>query len=155
MLNLQNLLFEAKHGKFKFVAMKKFQSNLNGFDLKFFYEVLYQYEKEKKGNHKGYYYNALEKSIKDSVQIINKTKTKKVAFKMPTFCNTIVINSYSICVPLLTHLRHALAHACIEVDGNDYVINEKCNPKCKICGRVNRSVFKKFIRAIVGTRNFT
>ena len=135
--------------------MKKYISKLNGSDLTFFYGILYQYEKEKKGNHKGYNYNAVDKSIRNSVKIVNKTKTKSLVFKMPTSTNTIVINSFGICVPLLSHLRHALAHAFIEVDGNDYVINEKCNPKCRICGRVNRSIFKNYIRAIVNTRNFT
>ena len=73
---------------------------------------------------------------------------------MPTHNNTIVINDCSICVPLLTNLRHALAHGCIEKVGNEYIINEHCNPKCKICGRVNISTFMTFINAMIATRTF-
>jgi len=71
---------------------------------------------------------------------------------MPNTKNTIVVNNRGICVPLLTHLRHALAHACIEKQGKEYIFNKQCNPKCKICGRVNVSVFKKYIRAMIATR---
>ena len=132
--------------------MCKFNSNLKGNDLIFLYDILYQYEKENK--HKGYDYNKMDKQIRDSISINNNTKTKRVVFAMPTNTNTIVINSRSICVPLLTHLRHALAHACIEKVGNEYIINQYCNPKCKICGRVNISTFKRFINAMIATRAF-
>ena len=132
--------------------MCKFNSNLKGNDLIFLYDILYQYEKENK--HKGYDYNKIDKQIRDTITIKNSTKTKKVVFAMPTNTNTIVINGRSICVPLLTHLRHALAHACIEKVGNEYIINQHCNPKCKICGRVNISTFKRFINAMIATREF-
>ncbi len=132
--------------------MCKFNSNLKGTDLAFLYGVLYQYEKEKE--HKGYDYTKINKQIRDSITIKNKTKTRKVIFTMPTSANTIVINCRSICVPLLTHLRHALAHACIEKNGNEYIINQQCNPKCKICGRVNVATFKKYINAMIATRTF-
>ena len=132
--------------------MCKFNSNLKGNDLIFLYDILYQYEKENK--HKGYDYNKIDKQIRDTITIKNSTKTKKVVFAMPTNTNTIVINGRSICVPLLTHLRHALAHACIEKVGNEYIINQHCNPKCKICGRVNISTFKRFINAMIATRAF-
>lgn len=132
--------------------MCKFNSNLKGMDLAFFYSILYQYEKEKE--HKGYDYNKIDKQIKKSITIINRTRTKKVVFVMPNSPNTIVINSRSICVPLLTHLRHALAHACIEKVGNEYIINQHCNSKCKICGRVNVPLFKRFINAMTATRTF-
>ena len=132
--------------------MCKFNSNLTGADLTFLYDVLYQYEKENK--HKGYDYAKMDKQIRDSVTIKNKTKTKKVIFTMPNNPDTIVINARSICVPLLTHLRHALAHACIEKVGKEYIINQHCNPKCKICGRVNVNTFKKFVSAMIATRTF-
>lgn len=132
--------------------MCKFNSNLKGNDLIFLYDILYQYEKENK--HKGYDYNKIDKQIRDTITIKNSTKTKKVVFAMPATTNTIVINGRSICVPLLTHLRHALAHACIEKVGNEYIINQHCNPKCKICGRVNNSTFKRFINAMIATRTF-
>lgn len=132
--------------------MCKFNSNLTGTDLSFLYGILYQYEKEKK--HKGYNYNKINKQIRDSITIRNRTKTKKVVFAMPASTNTIVINCRSICVPLLTHLRHALAHACIEKIRNEYILNQHCNPKCKICGRVNISTFKKYINAMIATRTF-
>ena len=132
--------------------MCKFNTNLKGTDLTFLYGILYQHEKETK--HKGYDYTKIDKQTRDSVKIINKTKTKKVVFAMPISTNTIVINARSICVPLLTHLRHALAHACIEKVGNEYIINQKCNPKCRICGRVNVFTFKKYINAMIATRTF-
>lgn len=132
--------------------MCKFNSNLKGTDLIFLYDVLYQYEKEKE--HKGYDYVKMDKQIRDSITIKNKTKTKKVIFTMPNSSNTIIINARSICVPLLTHLRHALAHACIEKVGSEYIINQHCNPKCKIFGRANVNVFKKFINAMIATRTY-
>lgn len=132
--------------------MCRFNSNLKGTDLTFLYGVLYQYEKETK--HKGYNYNKMDKQVQNSVTIKNKTSTKKVVFAMPSSPNTIVINCKCICVPLLTHLRHAVAHACIEKVGSEYIINQHCNPKCKICGRVNVNVFKKYINAIIATRTF-
>ena len=130
--------------------MNKYQSSLKGMDLIFLYDILYQYEKEE--YHKGYNYNLLDKNIKDTIKIYNKTRKKKFTFTMPKTDNTIVINSRGISVPLLTHLRHALAHACIEKRENKYIFNEQCNSKCKICGRVNVFVFKKFIREIIATR---
>lgn len=133
--------------------MCKYNSNLKGVDLVFFYSILYQYERE--NNHKGYNYTKIDKTLRNSIHIDNKTKTKKPVFTMPNSINTIVLNSRSICVPLLTHLRHALAHACIRKEGNDYVINENCNKKCKICGRVNASTFKKYIKAMVNTRTYS
>ena len=132
--------------------MCRFNSNLTGTDLAFLYDVLYQYEKEKE--HKGYDYVKMDKQIRNSITIENKTKTKNVNFAMPNSSNTIVINARNICVPLLTHLRHALAHACIEKVGNEYIINQYCNPKCKICGRVNVNTFKKFIKPMISTRTF-
>ena len=130
--------------------MNKYKPSLKGTDLVFLYGILYQYEKE--DYHKGYNYNLIEKDIRESVIISNKTKKKKVVFAMPNTKNTIVVNNRGICVPLLTHLRHAPAHACIEKQGKEYIFNKQCNPKCKICGRVNVSVFKKFIRAMIATR---
>lgn len=132
--------------------MSKFNSNLKGSDLTYLYSILYQYEKEKE--HKGYDYTKIDKQIRDTISIKNKTRTKKVVFAMPTSSNTIVMNCRSICVPLLTHLRHALAHACIEKVGNEYIINQHCNPKCRICGRVDVYTFKKYINAIIATRTF-
>lgn len=132
--------------------MNKYNSNLKGMDLTFLYGILYQYEKEKE--HKGYDYNKIDKQIQKSITIINKTPKRKVTFAMPSNSNTIVLSCRGICVPLLTHLRHALAHACIEKVGNEYIINRHCNPKCKICGRVDVFTFKKYIKAMIATRTF-
>ena len=96
----------------------------------------------------------MDSQIQKSITIKNKTSTKKVVFTMPSSSNTIVINCKGISVPLLTHLRHAVAHACIEKVGNEYIINQHCNPKCKICGRVNANTFKKFINEMIATRTF-
>lgn len=132
--------------------MCKYNYSLKETDLTFLYDILYQFEKE--NEHKGYDYYKIEKQIRDSIAINNRTKTRNVVFAMPINANTIVINCRGICVPLLTHLRHALAHACIERVGDEYIINQQYNPKCKICGRVNVSTFKVFINAMIATRKF-
>lgn len=59
-----------------------FHSSLKPEDVKFFYSILYQYEKEEKGNHMGYSYKDVPSEIKDKVTLVHDTnKNKRVHLK--------------------------------------------------------------------------
>lgn len=57
--------------------MDMFHSSLKPEDVKFFYSILYQYEKEEKGNHTGYSYKDVPSEIKDKVTLVHDTNKKK------------------------------------------------------------------------------
>lgn len=129
-----------------------FQTSLNPEDLKFFYTILYQYEKEDKC-HVGYSYKKVPTEIKDKVVLIHDTDKNKIELKYPETLNTLCFKGKGICVPLLKHLRHSLAHACIEREGDFYVINSEKNPMCKICGKVKRKDLMNLVNGILATKN--
>lgn len=132
--------------------MVMFCSSLKPEDVKFFYSILYQYEKEGKGNHMGYSYKDVPSEIKDKVTLVHDTNKKKIDLKYPETLNTLCFKGKSVCAPLLKHLRHSLAHACIEREGDYYVINSQKNPKCQICGKVKRKDLKNLVDAILSTK---
>lgn len=78
--------------------------------------------------------------------------THKIELKYPETLNTLCFKGKCVCAPLLKHLHHSLAHACIEREGEYYVINSKKNPKCKICGKVKRKDLKNLVDAILSTK---
>lgn len=131
--------------------MAMFHSSLKPEDVKFFYSVLYQYEKEGKC-HVGYSYNNVPSDIKDKVTLIHDTNKNKIELKFPETLNTLCFKGKGVGAPLLKHLRHSLAHACIEREGDFYVINSKENPRCKICGKVKRKDLMNLVNAILSTK---
>ena len=78
--------------------------------------------------------------------------THKIELKYPETLNTLCFKGKCVCAPLLKHLRHSLAHACIEREGDYYFINSQMNRKCQICGKVKRKDFKDFVTAISATK---
>lgn len=132
--------------------MGQFRTSLKPDDLKLFYDVLYQNEKEGKGNHKGYSYKKVPLEIKNKVSLIHDTDKNKIELSFPESPNTLCYKGKGVCAPLLKHLRNSFAHACIEREGDYYVINSQMNPKCQICGKVKRKDFKDFVTAISATK---
>ena len=132
--------------------MGLFSTSLKPEDLKLFYDVLYQYEREGMGNHKGYFYKKVPLGIKNKVSLIHDTGKNKIKLVFPEKTNTLCYKGKEVCAPLLKHLRHSFAHACIEREGDYYDINSQMNPKCQICGKVKRTDFKKLITAILATK---
>ena len=117
----------------------------------FFYKILYLYEKE--GPHlKGYDYMSIPSEIKNKISLIHDTKANKVKLDFPKRLNELCFKGRRVSVPLLEHLRHSLAHACIEREGQYYVINSEMKPKCKICGKVKRMDLMKLVNAILSTK---
>ena len=131
--------------------MVMFHSSLKPEDLKFFYTILYQYEKEGKC-HTGYSYNNVPSEIKGKVVLIHDTGKNKIELKFPKTLNTLSFKGKCVCAPLLKHLRHSLAHACIEREGEYYVINPTDNPMCKICGKVKRKDLMNLVNGILATK---
>lgn len=129
-----------------------FQPSLKPEDVKFFYNVLYQYEKEGSGNHTGYSYKAVSSEIKGKVALIHNTDKAKIELKFPEALNTLCFKGKGVCAPLLKHLRHSFAHACVEREGEYYVINSLMNPKCLICGKVKRKDLMNLVNAILTTK---
>lgn len=114
--------------------MGQFKTSLKPDDLKLFYDVLYQYENEGKRNHKGYFYMKVPFEIKNKVSLIHDTSKNKIKLSFPETPNTLCYKGKEVCKPLFKHLRNSFAHACIEREGDYYVINSQMNPKCQICG---------------------
>ena len=132
--------------------MGLFSTSLKPEDLKLFYDVLYQYEREGTDSHKGYSYNKVPLETKNKISLIHDTDKGKKELMFPGTPNTLCYKGKGVCAPLLKHLRHGFAHACIEREGDYYVINSQMNPKCQICGKVKRTDFKKLITAILATK---
>ena len=132
--------------------MEQFKTSLKPDDLKLFYDVQYQYENEGKNNHKGYSYKKVPLEIKNKVSLIHDTGKNKIKLSFPETPNTLCYKGKEVCAPLLKHLRNSFAHACIEHEGDYYVINSQMNPKCQICGKVKRKDFKDFVTAILATK---
>ena len=128
------------------------QTSLKPEDIKFFYNVLYQYEREGAGNHTGYSYKAVSSEIKKKVIFIHDTDKNKIELKFPQTLNALCFKGKSVCAPLLKHLRHSFAHACVEREGEFYVINSQMNPKCQICGKVKRKDLMNLVNAILVTK---
>lgn len=131
--------------------MDIFQTSLKPEDVKFFYSILYQYEKEGKC-HVGYSYKKVPSEIKDKVVLIHDTDKNKIKLKNPEALNTLCFKGKGVCAPLFKHLRHSLAHACIEREGEYYVINSQMNSKCQICGKVKRKDLMNLVNAILSTK---
>lgn len=132
--------------------MVMFHSSLKSEDVKFFYSILYQYEKEGKDNHAGYSYKDVPHEIKDKVDLIHDTDKYKVELKFPESLNTLCFKGKRVSAPLLKHLRNGLAHACIEREGEYYLINSNEEPKCKICGKIKRKDLMNLVNAILSTK---
>ena len=133
--------------------MKQYKNSLDTDDLVFFYQILYQYEKE--NSHGGYDYSKVNDNVKVKIHLVHDTKKKKVPFVMPQDTNCLVLKSNGGCVskPMIEQVRHAFAHALVEVVGDKYIINENLCSKCKLCGIVEKKVFKDYIEAIQKTRS--
>lgn len=90
--------------------------------------------------------------IKNKVSLIHDTSKNKIKLSFPETPNTLCYKGKEVCKPLFKHLRNSFAHACIEREGDYYVINSQMNPKCQICGKVKRKDFKDFVTAILATK---
>ena len=102
--------------------MEMFNSTLKSEDVKFFYRVLYQYEKEGTGRHTGYSYKDVPLKIRKKVSLVHDTRKSKIELNFPVKPNTILYKGIGVSSPLLKHIRHSFAHACIERDGDYYII---------------------------------
>ena len=132
--------------------MEMFNSTLKSEDVKFFYRVLYQYEKEGIGRHTGYSYKDVPLEIRKKVLLVHDTRKIKIELNFPVKPNTILYKGIGVCSPLLKHLRHSFAHACIERDGEYYIINSQMNSKCQICGKVKRTDLMNLVNGILSTK---
>lgn len=119
-------------------------------DLGFFYKILYLCEKET--HLTGYKYNNVPSEIKDRVLLNHDAKKKKIVLNFLESPNTLCFKGRNVSIPLLKHLRHSFAHACVEREGEYYVINSQMNPKCQICGKVKREDLMSLIEAILITK---
>lgn len=133
-------------------VMEMFNSTLKSEDVKFFYRVLYQYEKEGTGRHTGYSYKDVPLEIRKKVSLVHDTRKSKIELNFPVKPNTIVYKGIGVCSPLLKHLRHSFAHACIERDVEYYIINSQVNSKCQICGKVKRTDLTNLVNGILSTK---
>lgn len=139
--------------------MEIFNPSLKPEDIKFFYRVLYQYEKEGAGKHTGYSYKDVPLDIRRKVLLVHDTSKNKIDLKK---CqekpNTIYYKGTEVSSPLLKHLRHSFAHACIERDGEIYIINSGApgnfpvSSKCKIWGKVKRTDLMNLVNGILSTK---
>ena len=100
--------------------MEMFNSTLKSEDVKFFYRVLYQYEKEGTGRHTGYSYKGVPLEIRRKVSLEHDTRKSKIELNFPVKPNSILYKGIGVCSPLLKHLRQV-------------------NSKCQICGKVKRT----------------
>lgn len=132
--------------------MEMFNSTLKSEDVKFFYRVLYQYEKEGTSRHTGYSYKNVPLEIRKKVSLVHDTHKSKIELNFPVKPNTILYKGIGVSSPLLKHIRHSFAHACIERDGDYYIINSQMNSKCQICGKVKRTDLMDLVNGILSTK---
>lgn len=128
------------------------ETSLSASDTQFFYRILYQYEKEGSDDHKGYSINDVPSEIKEKIELVHDTKKKKITLAFPQKANILLFKGDVVSVSILRHLRHSFAHACIERDGDNYIINQSIFPKCKICGKVNRKYLIDLVNGILATK---
>lgn len=134
--------------------MKYFKTSLVMDDIAFFYQILYQFEKE--SSHNGYNYSKVSEVIKSTVLLERDSKKKRVMFIMPQNDNSLVLtgNKGNVSRPIIEQIRHAFAHALIEERGGKFIINEKLCSKCKLCGIVDKTTLKNYLSAIIDTRSY-
>ena len=128
-----------------------YQTSLKPKDIEFFYNILYLYEKEKQ-KPKGYNFNHVPLEIKGKITLIHDKNKKKIVLSFPKALNSLCFKGKDVTATLLKHLRNCFAHACIEREGEYYVINSQTNPKCKICGKVKRNDLINLANAIIETK---
>lgn len=80
------------------------------------------------------------------------TRKSKIELNFPVKPNTILYKGIGVSSPLLKHIRHSFAHACIERDGDYYIINSQMNSKCQICGKVKRTDLMDLVNGILSTK---
>ena len=114
--------------------------------------MLYQYEKEGTGRHTGYSYKDVPLEIRKKVSLVHDTRKSKIELNFPVKPNTILYKGIGVSSPLLKHIRHSFAHACIERDGEYYIINSQVNSKCQICGKVKRTDLMNLVNGILSTK---
>ena len=114
--------------------------------------MLYQYEKEGTGRHTGYSYKDVPLEIRKKVSLVHDTRKSKIELNFPVKPNTILYKGIGVSSLLLKHIRHSFAHACIERDGEYYIINSQVNSKCQICGKVKRTDLMNLVNGILSTK---
>ena len=127
--------------------MKKQKFKMENEELRFFYEFLYQYEKD--DSHKGYNSRYLSKDLRTVLS--NKQKDIK-RFKET---NLILYTGNTVIADFLRHLRNAFAHCNIQSNSQkaSFVLyDEDKSGKCTMYGNVNKAVFYKLISEINKTR---
>ena len=132
--------------------MEMFYSTLKSEDVKFFYRVLYQYEKEGTGRHTGYSYKDVPLEIRKKVSLLHDTRKSKIELKFQVKPNTILYKGIGVssllsgcaeCDPICIHA---------ERDGEYYIINSQMNSKCQICGKVKRTDLMNLVNGILSTK---
>lgn len=126
-----------KHQKFK----------LEDYELRFFYNILYEYESDK--SHKGFNAHYLSRGLRATLahkqKDIQKTKDS----------NLILYTGKSVIRDFLKHLRNAIAHCNVQSNSSKEsftLFDEDRNGKCSMYGRINKAIFYKLLNEIFKTR---
>ena len=90
--------------------------------------------------------------IRKKVSLVHDTRKSKIELNFPVKPNTILYKGIGVSSLLLKHIRHSFAHACIERDGEYYIINSQVNSKCQICGKVKRTDLMDLVNGILSTK---
>ena len=127
--------------------MKYQKFKLKNEELQFFYDFLYQYEKDE--NHKGYNSRYLSKDIRAVLSYNQKDIKKSKETNLILYTGKTVISDF------LRHLRNAFAHCNIQSNSQkSYFVlyDEDRGGKCSMYGNINKAVFYKLISEINKTR---
>lgn len=124
------------------------KTHLEPEEIKFFYEILYQYEKEE--HHKGYDIRNLNKGLRSN----NNLKGKQTNITAPKAKNTLFYNGSKIIADLLRHVRNAFAHCNIGSTNSSmtFTFYDEHQGRCTMAGSIDKAIFYSLIKEINKTR---
>lgn len=124
----------------------KDKRKLQGDELTFFYNILYQHESE--GNHNGFKLRKLPKNLRQVLcpsagNISKSNELNKVYFVGKTAAD------------FLRHIRNSFAHCNIQYDKkkNSYVLSDEYRKKCTMYGQIEKEILENIITILNKTRN--
>jgi len=124
----------------------RIKGKLEGSELSFFYDILYQYENE--ADHKGYNYYALDKDFRQKIELSYKQKNIVKHNRKNTICYT----GNTKISDLIRHIRNSFSHGNILSDTHQFTFYDEYGGKCTMYGKMDKPLFFRLIKELNKTR---
>lgn len=130
------------------MKQKRAKTHLEPEEIKFFYDILYQYEKEE--HHKGYDIRYLSRELRSKIDL----KGKQTNITAPKAKNALYYNGSTIIADLLRHVRNAFAHCNIGSTNSSltFTFYDEYQGHCTMAGSMDKAIFYSLIKEINKTR---